>query len=134
MAPLPSPDHLEGQAKREPPFPPIEFDWQAVYQALGEHEPESIGPDYEAMSDALRNLFDWLLAVNLDGRNPARAAGLRLMALAWVMNPDRFDGASLRKLTRSMGVSAGRFSTLAAEVRRTFRLSNPFQKHDWRAK
>jgi hypothetical protein len=75
-------------------------------------------------------LLDWLLAVNLADQRALKSIGVRAVAMAWVINPERFEGASLTTLAKRLGYGSGAaISPEAAEFSRRFGISNHFQAH-----
>ena len=116
--------------------PSYEFDWNRLFEALGESRDETPAHieerDYTAMGQALGRIFDFILDVDLDNSNAPRLIGRKVLALAWVMDPRRFEDASIRKLAERLGCSAAWLSTLAADASRKMKVSNRFQSHDWR--
>lgn len=112
--------------------PSYDFDWDGLFKNLGEEQAEPF--DYSAMATVLKRIFDFVLDVDLSKRDAPRMIGRRVMMLAWVMDPKRFENASLRKLAESLGSSAAHLSAIAAGISRDTGISNRFQAHDWRKK
>lgn len=108
------------------------FDWNAIDAALGEAMPEPTEHDFKALGQSLARIFDWVLDIDLTRKAAPRLAGRRIIALAWVMDPDRFHGASMRKLAEQLGMTAPNLSKLTAAASRAFSIANKFQAHDWK--
>lgn len=113
-----------------------EFDWNELYRRLGEptdeEEPELEQRDFATMGRGLAKILDYILDVDLSKANAPHVIGRRLLALAWVIDPRRFQNASIRKLAKRLGASAPHLSNMAADSSRKFKISNRFQAHDWR--
>jgi hypothetical protein len=110
-----------------------DFDWDAISEHLGEELSKNDG---ERLAFALRRIFQWLLKIDynieLSPLTPDTLIGRRLVALAWVTNPDLFpDGPSLRQLGRRIGVAAPILAELTGEVCREFGIHNRAQDHAW---
>ena len=110
-----------------------DFDWETVCQHLGE---ELVEYDRERLALALRRIFQWVLKIDynigLSPLTPDTLIGRRLVALAWVTNPDLFaDGPSLRQLGRRIGVAAPVLAEITGEVFREFGIQNRAQDHAW---
>lgn len=106
-----------------------DFDWDELEKRLGEHE-EPAERQYADLSRALKEILDWILDIDLGKDNADKIIGRRVIALAWVIDPSRFGGASVRKLSARLGFTAPVLSSITAEVSRKFRISNKFQSHD----
>lgn len=110
-----------------------DFDWESLAKALGEPIDEPTG-NHE-LSDAIRRMLHFQLA-GCDGEtiNP-HAAGLRLIAIVWTLNPGMFTGSpSLRTLARRCNVSPAALARLTGEVSRSLSWRNRAQRHagNWR--
>jgi hypothetical protein len=113
-----------------------DFDWDAVCERLGE---ELNREDKEKLALALRRIFQWVLDFEYDIKAsplmPDTLIGRRLVALAWVVNPDLFPGSpSLRRLSRHLGITAPIMAELTGEVCREFGIQNRAQDHAWNRK
>lgn len=113
-----------------------DFDWNTVAERLGE---ELNHEDNEKLALALRRIFQWVLRIDYNIENspltPDVLIGRRLVALAWVINPDLFPGApSLRQLSREYGVTPSTLAALTGEVCREFGIQNRAQDHAWNRK
>lgn len=114
---------------RRKPEQSVDFDYDEVDRAL---VGEPILEDARAETVlAMGRIFDWLLSPPTSGKFMTVIA-VRLIALAWVIDPERFGGASLRQLSESNKLGLAALSTAAAEASRRLGLANNFQKHDWR--
>ena len=105
------------------------FDWDALYKRLGEDLRD--GKVDERLEDLLIRLLQ-LLVPEFRNRIQPDSVGLRLIALAWVLNPGYFDGApSLRELARRCGVSAVALARHTGRYSRLIRWRNRGQRHAW---
>src|SRR5262245_23619970 len=91
-----------------------DFDWDGLFRSMGEPVVELEQKDYAAMGVALRAILDWVLKVDMAKPSAATFIGRRVIALAWVLDPERFKGASVRKLAKSLGVTPPVISKPAA--------------------
>jgi AraC-like DNA-binding protein len=113
------------------------FDWEPVFAKLA---PGEAIDDAEAkllaakMATGLTTaILEWLLQVNLQDHRALKAIGVRAVVMAWVLNPERFEGASMTTLAKSLGYSSGSaMNPEAAEFSRQFGIRNKFQEHNWR--
>ena len=112
-----------------------DFDWPGLDRLLGECEADNSERDWIAMGEALARILDWLTAVNLDSPNAERFAGRRAFALAWVVNPAKFDGSpSLTKLAQRLGLGPRLLQHAAAAATEEFGIVNRGQAHAWNRK
>jgi len=109
-----------------------DFDWDALYSALGEPEAAPDNSDRERLAFALAAVFDYILSVDLGDKAAPDSITSRTIALAWTIAPARFGNASIRRLAKRMGLSAAHLSTKSADAGRKFGISNQFKGHDWR--
>jgi hypothetical protein len=119
-----------------------DFDWETVFASLDgeDHSNSNTMADdstrcgaYAISAKLLSRLLDWLLAVNLQDHRALNSIGVRTVAMAWVIDPARFEGASLATVAKRLGFKGGNsLSPSAAEFSRRFGLTNKFQDHDWR--
>ena len=110
-----------------------DFDWETVCEHLGEGLAQE---DREKLAMGLRRIFQWVLnveySIKISPLTPDTLIGRRLIALAWVTNPDLFpDGPSLHRLSRRLGVTAPILAELTGEVCREFGIKNRAQDHAW---
>jgi hypothetical protein len=111
----------------------VEFDMNGVLTDLGEPPDEAKEQqDSAKLGMALSKILDWLTNVDFNHKNALRAMGMRTVAMAWVIDPKRFDNASVRTLASKLGFTAANISPLTAEFSRQFTINNQFQNHDWR--
>lgn len=106
-----------------------EFDFDAVEAAFSEvtGTPE----DAEKFKQVTNWLLDWLLKVDLNDNRALKAIGKRAVAMAWVLEPERFgEKASLRSLSRLLGFTAPNIAPITAEFSRRTGIRNKFQDHD----
>jgi len=107
-----------------------DFDWASVERAFGElrDDPEQ----RDRLAAVLRFVFDWMLRGNLRRMNALHVIGKRAVAMAWVIDPARFNNDSLRSIAMQLGCTAGNISPLTAEFSRLTGITNVFKAHDWR--
>lgn len=118
-----------------------EFDWDDLYERLGELDrtraaetEEQHEQQMQRLAFALGTILDWIIN-GQSNRRPKqflRAVGMRTVAMAWVIDPKRFDDASIRQLSKALGFTAANISPLTAEFSRLYSVFNKFQNHDWR--
>lgn len=115
-----------------------DFDLDAVEAAFGEQGLSST--DRDKLARALAFILDWLLKVDLSRHDALKSIGRRAVAMAWVLDPERFkcgnklQSPSLTSLARQLGMTAANLSPDAADFSRITSLSNRFQGHDWKNK
>ena len=119
-----------------------DFDWPGLYEKLKEPDEQAhqqaVAEVVSVLSRratvaAFKDIMRWLLEVNLQDHRARATIGVRAVAMAWVINPDQFQGASLAMIAKSMGFKgANSLSPAAADFSRRFGITNRFQKHDWR--
>lgn len=64
-----------------------EFDWESVFDALGEDTAEVEPSDYRAMSHAMRAIFAWILKSDENESVSEKVISRRLLALAMKIDP-----------------------------------------------
>lgn len=113
-----------------------DFDWALLEERLGETSSEAVRSEVQQkLALALGSILDWLMAIRpLKRRWALRSIGLRTVAMAWVVNPERLNGDSIRSVAKQLGFTAANISPLTADFSRKFGgITNGFQnKHDWR--
>ena len=119
-----------------------DFDWASLYEKFNEQDQDAhrqaVAEVVKALSRretvaTFKDIMMWLLDVNLQDHRARATIGVRAVAMAWVINPDQFQGASLAMIAKSMGFKgANSLSPAAADFSRRFGITNRFQKHDWR--
>ena len=106
-----------------------DFDWEGLYARLGEAQSES-GADWTTFSACLLKLLKWCVRADKGTGDPVQRAGRRVIAMAWVIRPNLFDGTpSCRKLSAALGKSRDFISAPAAEFTRKFGVRSPAQQH-----
>ena len=118
-------------ARRRDPVdaPDQDFDWDALYKRLGEDVNE--GKVNKRMADIIIRLLQVLVPVSTHRIQPG-SVGLRLIALAWVINPAYFEGTpSIRELARRCGVNVVSLARHTGRYSRLIRWRNRGQKHAW---
>ena len=107
----------------------LDFDWDKLYQALDEEMPEGKA---DKLLEEFISRFLQLLVPAHRGRLFPRSLGLRLLALAWVLNPGFFDdNPSLRRLAKRANVTAAKLSRHTGRFSRLLRWRNRAQRHSW---
>jgi hypothetical protein len=105
-----------------------DFDWKELENLLGEAK-ELDEQSIEKLAQVLRGIVAWCIA-SRPGTINLKKAALRIVALAWVIDPEFFDGASLAELARRGSMKSP--STLArqtGEASRVFGIRNHAQSH-----
>ena len=115
-------DYQPNPSPRDPLAPPehCDFDWTALYSALGEDHPSP--PDHAALSAAIMVIVDW---ITHEGSAWPATAGRRALAVRLVLRPE----ISGRALAERLGKSHNFFSKFAAEFARRFHIVNRAQSH-----
>lgn len=108
-----------------------EFDWAEVYSNLGEARSELPCRDYDALSQALKRVMQWLADVDLKSPHAHKTISRRVLAFLWVLNPAYFDGLSLTKVAALIGAHKATLSPHAAQASREFGIRNRGQSHAW---
>jgi hypothetical protein len=102
------------------------FDWELLYERLDEGKVE--GP---ARDQLIARLVQLVISNDSERLIPKKI-GLRIIALAWVLNPAYFPGSpSLRQLAKRCGVTAPTLARLTGEFSRMTGLRNRAQRHAW---
>lgn len=112
----------------------VDFDLAEVERRLG--ETSDTGPDYDALGKIVQRLFKWVTAVEMGKPNAEALVGRRFLAMAWVTNPNLFEGSpSASKLAECLGITRkADFWELTGEVSRILGITNRSQKHGWNRK
>ena len=106
-----------------------DFDWTQLYRRLGE-DAASHGDDAK-LAEAVVRLLEALVAKTDRPMHP-QSVGLRVIALAWVLNPGYFDGSpSLRDLAKRCRVQPATLARFTGEVSRFIGWRNRAQRHAW---
>src|SRR5437879_4548850 len=115
--------------------PSQDFDWEGLYETLGEFEAKADREESKLLNDTLKRIMDWVFTTPTKPKRPAEMFGKRLVALAWVIDPERFGkDASLTHVGRSIGVHKAVMSELTAEFSKRFGVRNKHQQHGWNYK
>jgi hypothetical protein len=112
----------------------VDFDLAEVERRLGESLDAE--PDYEELAKVIHRLLKWVIAVDIGKPNAEVMVGRRFLAMAWVTNPDLFEGSpSASKLAECLGIKRkADFWELTGEVARVLGITNRGQKHAWNRK
>ena len=106
-----------------------DFDWKLLYRRLNEEACEA-GID-EKLAQTVTRLIQ-LLVGNSRGRIHPPYIGLKIIALAWVLNPGYFhDSPSLRELARRCGVTPAKLAHMTGHFSRFIQYRNRAQRHAW---
>jgi AraC-like DNA-binding protein len=112
-----------------------DFDWESVFahcdgdDISDEQEVRALATKMTARATA--KLLDWLLEVNLQDHRALKSIGVRVIAMAWVINPQKFDNASLAVIAKALGFKGpSSLSPSAAEFARQFGITNKLQEHN----
>lgn len=106
-----------------------EFDYEALFRILDNELPED-ERDKQLQELVVRLLL--LLVPTKQRRLFPRSLGLRLLAIAWVLNPSFFvDTPSLRELAQRAGVTPAKLSRHTGRFSRMLRLRHRGQSHAW---
>lgn len=109
--------------------PAVDFDWTALYARLGEDVVE--GKVDKRLTDIVVRLLQVLVPNSTHHIQPG-AVGLRLIALAWVINPAYFEGSpSISELAQRCGVNTVTLARYTGRYSRLMRWRNRGQKHAW---
>jgi len=103
----------------------VEFDWEGLYQALGESEAELTSGEYEKLGSALITILTWAVKTN-----SLKVVGRRIVALLWVCDPGLFDGTpSAAQLAKKFRVHKAMLSEDCSAISRRFAFRNRAQRH-----
>lgn len=110
--------------------PDQDFDWDELYGRLSEGV-EGPQTDPELAQTVVR-LLQLLLPPNTGQRLQAKSLGLRLIALAWLLNPGYFEGSpSLRTLAKRCGIRLASLANYTGHYSRLLGWRNRAQIHAW---
>jgi hypothetical protein len=125
--------------KIHPSFPGhFEIDLEDLYSRMDgvglTNVQNSPGPAVRDRAAAVRMLLDWLFDVNLEDHRALKVIGVRAVAFAWVIDPKRFNDASLTTIAKALGYKGcNSIAPAAADFARVFGIKNQFQRaHDWK--
>jgi hypothetical protein len=125
--------------KDQTEFGTEEFDWETLYQNLGEAMSEAEQDTDPAtmllLAQALRSIFDYVLDIDLNKKGAEKRVGRRFIGLCWVVNPAMFEGSpSLTKIAKKLGLSPRLLQFTAAEASAQYGIVNRGQAHGWNRK
>lgn len=107
-----------------------EFEWQELLERLSE---DALNPHQtdQTLAETVRHLLA-ILVPNRRKQIQTRSIGMRVLALAWVLNPAYFeDTPSLRELAARAGVTPAKLARHAGEYSRRFGWRHRGQQHAW---
>jgi hypothetical protein len=106
-----------------------DFNWKLLYSRLNEEAAETeIDP---RMVQAVIRLLKLLVATSKPRIKPDHV-GLRVIALAWLLNPGYFaDSPSLRQLAHRCGVNHTKLAALTGHFSRVIGWRNRAQRRAW---
>jgi hypothetical protein len=107
----------------------VQFDHDAIDRGPGNVAPEPAG--LKGLADLLGAIFDQVLEAR-HNVNYNRSVGNRLIALAWVVNPNRFRDANEQPMTladiaRMLRIAPQSLQQIAVQWTRKFGISNRIQ-------
>lgn len=119
--------------KRDPvDAPDQDFDWEQLYERLSEDATN--GENDPRLSETVVRLLQMLLPPlsPLPRRIQLESIGMRLIALAWVLNPGYFEGSpSISKIARRCGVRFAALANYTGYYSRLLGWRNRGQRHAW---
>ena len=108
-----------------------DFDWQELCQRLGEDADTQAADNEAHMAEMVVRLLHLLLR-RTDRHVEPRTIGMRVIALAWVLNPAYFAGSpSLTELAKRCGIAPGTLGSYTGEASRYLQWRNRAQRHAW---
>jgi hypothetical protein len=110
--------------------PDQDFDWDELYGRLSE---DAEGPQHDPeLAQTVVRLLQLLIPPNTGQRLQAKSLGLRLIALAWLLNPGYFEGSpSLRTLAKRCGIRIASLANYTGHYSRLLGWRNRAQSHAW---
>ena len=106
-----------------------DFDWLKLYQRLDQDA--HAGDNDPQMAEFVVRFLQMLVPA-AERQIRVESVGLRLIALAWVLNPAYFGGSpSLHQLARRCGVQPSTLAGHTGEISRMLRWRNRGQRHAW---
>jgi len=106
-----------------------DFDWAGLARCLGECREEVSEEQFKGVVSVFARLFQWMIpasSIRPGGRN---VIGNRAVAMAWVLNPSVFEGASLTEICRKFGFSAPVIAVHTGTFSRAFNVRSQAQCH-----
>lgn len=105
-----------------------DFAWNEVFERSDSGDGLDTTSDQQV--ETIGRLMHLLLADAQAGRINPKTVGLRVIAVAWVLNPSHYpDAPSLRKLAERCGVSPAALAFYTGEVSRQTGIRNRAQRH-----
>ena len=121
------PDPIEAES--------VDFDWQSLYDSLGESTADLNERDCAALAIALHEILKFVTNGELTGEDYEQGVARRMISLAWVVTPSLFaDNPSLTKLAAALGMEAPEMSPYTTAVSKHFGIVNHAQAHGWNRK
>lgn len=123
-------DSAKVRQKLEPlaPEAAADFPWDEIHHRVDGEPVRDVEPDQAAT--ALREIMAWAVSVDLKSRHAQVSIARRVIAIAWVTNPELFEGApSLTQLAKRLRIPVSRLAEQSAEVTKRFGISNRYQTH-----
>lgn len=120
-------DRLERKADPLAGRTHADFDWDELYQRMGESDVTV--DDLPRLADGLRAIFDWVLSDN--SVLTTEFVGRRFLALVWICSPERFEDVSMAKLAKVLGLHRRTMQRLSAKATQAFGVRNRRQAHGW---
>lgn len=107
-----------------------DFDWEAIHYSF-EKAGEADKPETR-IAEAVLGVLQMLLPPLSTRRIQPESLGIRLIALAWVLDPANFNGSpSLRKLARRCGIRSAALANHTGHFSRLLGFRNRGQRHAW---
>lgn len=85
----------------------------------------------EMASTAVRQMMCW--AIDVRSRE-SKSVEVRMLAMAWNVNPNIFDGISLNEIAKRYNISPDALHRASGDFRRRFKVSNLAHLHAWNFK
>lgn len=119
-------------AKHRDPLdaPDQDFEWNEILNRLDEDL--EAGKTDKTVAEAVKRLIQLLVPNYTNRRVWPKSLGVRLLALAWVLDPSYFPGTpSLRELARRAKVTPAKLAKHAGRYSRLLRWRHRGQRHAW---
>jgi hypothetical protein len=119
-------------AKHSDPIdaPDQDFAWQDLIERLKE-DAEGLEQTNKTLAETIRHMLEILVPVRRK-QIQTRSVGMRLLALAWVLDPSYFPGSpSLRELAQRSGVTPAKLARHAGRYSRLLHWRHRGQRHAW---